>query len=65
MIFAPKSKHENDLNIKIQNTSIERVSVTKFLGVILTHSCHGNITLSVLIKKSRSVLELSLKQGRC
>ena len=33
MVFAPKSKHVDDLNVKIQNTNIERVSVTKFLGV--------------------------------
>ena len=35
MVFAPKNKHVDDLNIKIQNTHIERVSVTKFLGVMI------------------------------
>ena len=35
MVFAPKNKHVDDLNIKIQNTNIERVSVTKFLGVMI------------------------------
>ena len=28
------------------------------------HSCHGNVTLSTLVKKSLNVLELSLKHGR-
>ena len=35
MVFAPKNKYVDDLNIKIQNTNIERVSVTKFLGVMI------------------------------
>ena len=35
MVFAQKSKHVDDLNVKIQNTKIERVSVTKFLGVMI------------------------------
>ena len=35
MVFAPKNQHVDDLNIKIQNTNIERVSVTKFLGVMI------------------------------
>ena len=35
MVFAPKNKHVDDLNIKIQNTNIERVSVIKFLGVMI------------------------------
>ena len=35
MVFAPKSKHVDDLNVKIQNANIERVYVTKFLGVMI------------------------------
>ena len=35
MVFAPKNKYVDDLNMKIQNTNIERVSVTKFLGVMI------------------------------
>ena len=35
MVFAPKSKHVDDLNVKIQNANIERVYVTKFLGVVI------------------------------
>ena len=35
MLFAPKSKHVDDLNIEIQKANINRVSVTKFLGVMI------------------------------
>ena len=35
MVFTPRNKQVENLNIKIQNTNIERVSVTKFLGVMI------------------------------
>ena len=54
MVFAPKSKHVDDLNVKIQNTKIERVSVTKFLGVMidaqLSWKCHIEYTCKKISK---------------
>ena len=46
--LCTKSTDVNDLNTKIQNTNIERASVTKFLGVMidaqLPWKCHIEYT---------------------
>ena len=34
MVFAPITKHVDDLNIQIQNTNIKRAPVTTFRGVM-------------------------------
>ena len=70
MVFAPKSKHVGDLNVKIQNTNIERVSVTIFLGVMidaqLSWKCHIKYTckkiskcVGVILKARRNWINLS------
>ena len=64
IVFAPKSKHVDDLNIKIQNTNIERVSVTKFLDVMIDAQLSWKCHIEYTCKKSLNVLELSLKHGR-
>ena len=64
MIFAPKTKHVNDLNIKIQNTNIERVSVTKFLGVMIDAHLSWKYHTEYTCKNYLNVWELSLKHGR-
>ena len=64
MVCAPKNKHVDDLNIKIQNTNIERVSVTKFIGVMIDAQLSWKCHIEYTSKKSLNVLELSLKHGR-
>ena len=65
MVFAPKkNKHVDDLNINIQNTNIERVSVTKFLGVMIDAHLSWKSHSEYTCKKYRNVWELSLKHGR-
>ena len=64
MVFAPKGKHVDDLNVKIQNANIERVYVTKFLGVMIDTQLSLKSHIEYTCKKSLNVLELSLKHGR-
>ena len=64
MVFAPKSKRVDDLNIRIQNTNIERVSVTKFLGVMIDAQLSWKCHIEYTCKKYLNVLELSLKHRR-
>ena len=64
MVFAPKIKHVDDLNIKIQNTNIEHVFVTKFLGVMIDAQLSWKCHIEYTCKQSLNVLELSLKHGR-
>ena len=64
MVFAPKNKHVDDLNVKIQNANIERVYVTKFLGVMIDAQLSWKCHIEYTGKKSLNVLELSLKHGR-
>ena len=35
MIFTPRNKCTNDADVKINDTSIQRVYVSKFLGVLV------------------------------
>ena len=64
MVFAPKNKHVDDLNIRIQNTNIERVSVTKFLGVMINAHLSWKYHIEYTCKIYLNVWELSLKHGR-
>ena len=54
MIFLPRNKRANDIDIKIYGTRIQRVYVTKFLGVQidahLTWKSHIDYTCSKLSK---------------
>ena len=54
MIFLPKNKRANDIDIKIYGIRIQRVYVTKFLGVQidahLTWKSHIDYTCSKLSK---------------
>ena len=54
ILFTPRNKQVENLNIKIQNTNIERVSVTKFLGVMidahLSWKCHIKYTCQKISK---------------
>ena len=54
MVFTPRNKQVENLNIKIQNTNIERVYVTKFLGVMidaqLSCKCHIECTCKNISK---------------
>ena len=56
MVFAPKSKHVDDLNVKIQNTNIERVSVTKFLGVMIDAQLSWKCHIKYTCKKINTIL---------
>ena len=68
MVFAPKSKHVDDLNIKIQNTNIERVSATNFLGVMidaqLSWKCHIEYTCKKISKCVGVILKAQKKLNK-
>ena len=61
MVFAPKNKHVDDLNIKIQNTNIERVSVTKFLGVMIDAHLSWKSDIEYTCKKISKCVGVILK----
>ena len=61
MVFAPKNKQVADLNIKIQNTNIERVSVTKFLGVMIDAHLSWNSHIEYACKKIFKCLGVIIK----
>ena len=61
MVFAPKNKHVDDLNIKIQNTNIERVSVTKFLGVMIDAHLSWKYHIEYTCKKISKCVGFILK----
>ena len=54
MVFTPRNKQVENLNIKIQNNNIERFTVTKFLGVMidaqLSWKCHIEYTCKKISK---------------
>ena len=61
MVFAPKSKHVDDLNVKIQNANIERVYVTKFLGVMIDAQLSWKSHIEYTCKKIAKCVGVILK----
>ena len=68
MVFTPRNKQVENLNIKIQNTNIERVSVTKFLGVMidaqLSWKCHIEYTCKKISKCLGVILKARKKLNK-
>ena len=68
MVFTPRNKQVENLNIKIQNTHIERVSVTKFLGVMidaqLSWKCHIEYTCKKISKCLGVILKARKKLNK-
>ena len=63
MIFTSRNKIVDDINVKFCDNVIERVYVTKFLGVHIKSQLTWK-TRSILVKNYRKVLEFFLKQGK-
>ena len=61
MVFAPKRKHVDDLNIKLQKINIERVSVTKFLGVMIDAQLSWKYHIEYTCKKISKYVGVILK----
>ena len=61
MLSTPRNKQVENLNIKIQNTNIERVSVTKFLGVIIDAQLSWKCHIGYMCKKVSKCLGVILK----
>ena len=61
MVFAPKNKYVDDLNIKLQNKNIERVSVTKFLGVMIDAHLSWKYHIEYTCKKISKCVGVILK----
>ena len=68
IVFTPRNKQVENLNIKIQNTNIERVSVTKFLGVMidaqLSWKCHIEYTCKKISKCLGVILKARKKLNK-
>ena len=63
MFFYPRQKKIIvNVPLVLENTVIKQVTETKFLGVLTDHHfSHGNLTLLLFQRRSRSLLELSPK----
>ena len=69
MIFTPRNKSIDDADVKIYNTSIQRVYVTKFLGVLIDSKLNRKNHIDYICKKiakcARILLKARKKLHRC
>ena len=56
MLFHRKQKHVNDVNIKIDNTMIERVQTFNFLGIILNETLSWKSHIAMVSNKISKVI---------
>ena len=61
MVFTPRNKQVENMNIKIQNTNIERVSVTKLFGVMMDAQLSWKCHIEYMCKKISKFLGVILK----
>ena len=64
MVFTPRKKLINDIDIKIHDVQIQRVSATKFLGVQIDVQLTWKTHIEYTCKKSSNVLAFFAKQEK-
>ena len=56
MLFHRKQKHVNDVNVKIDNTMIERVQTFNFLGIMLNETLSSKSHIAMVNNKISKVI---------
>ena len=64
MVFTPRNKIVNDIDICINDVRIERVYVTKFLGIQIDSQLNWKKHIDCICRNYLNVLALLLRQGQ-
>ena len=56
MLFHRKQKHVNDINVKIDNTMIERIQTINFLGIMLNETLSWKSHIAMVSNKTSKVI---------
>ena len=64
MVFTSKNKSEPDIDTSINNVCIERVYVTKFLGILIDSQLNWKQHIEYTCKNYQNVSEYCQKPGK-